>query len=198
MLTVLFLFLIVLSSVAADYSSLNISELTAGDPSLFKADPEVLSLNLNASSYGWTEYKQCDSRWSSEQLGTCSSTTICSAGCAMSSVAMILATKGCSYTPSTLNSWLKSHSGYANGCDIYWGSVDKLGCTAFQAIETASETEICNGLKAGHGIVANVNGGSHWVLLTACLGNGVFAVNDPGYSKTSYTKSEILREAVYH
>jgi len=46
--------------------------------------------------------------------------------------------------------------------------------------------------------VANVNGGAHWVLLTACLGNGVFAVNDPGYSKTSYTKSEILREAVYH
>jgi hypothetical protein len=88
--------------------------------------------------------------------------------------------------------------GYAGGCNIYWGSVDQLGCTKFQAIETASETEICNGLKAGHGIVANVNGGGHYVLLTACLGNGVFAVNDPGYSKTSYKMSEILAEAVYH
>jgi hypothetical protein len=88
--------------------------LTAGDASLFKADPKIVEIkenNLNSTSYGWTEYKQCDSRWANEQLGTCSSTTICSAGCAMSSVAMILATKGCSYTPSTLNSWLKSHGG---------------------------------------------------------------------------------------
>lgn len=86
---------------------------TAGNPFLFKSDMEVFQAksNLTVSSYGWTEYKQCDSRWANEQLGTCSSTTICSAGCAMSSVAMILATKGCSYTPSTLNSWLKSHSG---------------------------------------------------------------------------------------
>jgi len=106
-----FVFLISIISAALADLSLNVSDLTAGDPTFFKADPEVLSLNLNATSYGWTEYKQCDSRWSSEQLGTCSSTTICSAGCAMSSVAMILATKGCSYTPSTLNSWLKSHSG---------------------------------------------------------------------------------------
>ena len=88
--------------------------LSAGDASLFKADPKIVEIkenNLNSTSYGWTEYKQCDSRWANEQLGTCSSTTICSAGCAMSSVAMILATKGCSYTPSTLNSWLKSHGG---------------------------------------------------------------------------------------
>ena len=62
----------------------------------------------------------------------------------------------------------------------------------------ANESEICNGLSQGHGLVANVNGGAHWVLLTACLGNGVFAVNDPGYYKTSYTMSEILQEAVYH
>jgi len=42
--------------------------------------------------------------------------------------------------------------GYAGGCNIYWGSVDQLGCTKFQAIETASETEICNGLKAGRSL----------------------------------------------
>ena len=101
------------STLAADsYDAAKL--LTAGDPSLFKADPQIIEIkesNLNSTSYGWTEYKQCDSRWANEQLGTCSSTTICSAGCAMSSVAMILATKGCSYTPSTLNSWLKSHGG---------------------------------------------------------------------------------------
>lgn len=45
------------------------------------------------SSTSWTMYKQCDSRWGSNKLGTCSQ-TICSAGCAMSSVAMMLKTKG--------------------------------------------------------------------------------------------------------
>ena len=93
---------------------------------------------------------------------------------------------------------MTQNGGYANGCGLYWGKVDALGCTKFQAKETATESEICSGLSQGHGIVANVNGGSHWVLLTACLGNGVFAVNDPYFDKTSYTMSEILQEAVYH
>lgn len=41
----------------------------------------------------WTLYKQCDGQWAHNPLGT-SSNTICSAGCAMSSVAMSLTTKG--------------------------------------------------------------------------------------------------------
>lgn len=65
-------------------------------------------------------------------------------------------------------------------------------------MEIADETAICNGLSAMHGIIANVNGGAHWVLLTGCLGGGYFSVNDPGYSRTSYHISEILEEAVYH
>ena len=31
-----------------------------------------------------------------------------------------------------------------------------------------------------------------------CLGNGVFTVNDPGFSYTQYSMSDIVREAVYH
>jgi hypothetical protein len=108
---------------------------------------------LNAT--GWVSYKQCDSRWGSNQLGTCSQ-TICTAGCAMSryafflspfllshfldvslilflvlkltvSVAMMLRTKGVNIDPRTLNQWLKSNGGYANGCDIYWGKIDAFG-----------------------------------------------------------------------
>ena len=178
-----------------------LNELTAGDSSKFSL------VNINATSIfsqrkndlksnGWAEYKQCDSRWGGNQLGSCS-LTVCSAGCAMSSVAMILQTKGASNDPGSLNSWLQNNGGYANGCDIYWGSVDAFGVTSFQGIEQASESEICNGLSAGHGIVANVNGGGHWVLLTGCAG-GVFYVNDPGYDRTTYSMSEILQEAVYH
>jgi len=116
----------------------------------------------------------------------------------MSSVAMILSTKGVWKNPGQLDEWLTQNGGYANGCDIYWGKVDAFGVTSFQGIERANEQEICNGLAAGHGIVANVNNGGHWVLLTGCAGNGVFYVNDPGYSRSTYSMSEISQEAVYH
>lgn len=181
---------------AASIDSTALEAQTAGDPHKFVADTTKF-YNSTSSSYGWVEYKQCDSRWANQQLGTCS-LTICSAGCAMSSVAMMLATKGTGHNPSSLDSWLTQNGGYANGCDIYWGRVDAFGKTSYQGMETANEAEICNGLKAGHGIVANVNNGGHWVLLTACLGGGTFAVNDPGYNRATYTMGEILREAVYH
>lgn len=169
------------------------------DASKFVADPTVYeSSQYNSTSNGWTLYKQCDSKWSNEQLGTCSH-TICSAGCAMSSVAMILQTKGAGKNPSSLNSWLKGHGGYSGGCNINWASVNSLGKITFIGKQPkATETDICNGLKKGHGLVANVRGGGHWVLLTGCRGGGVFDVNDPGYSTTTYKKSDIVDLAVYH
>jgi hypothetical protein len=44
-----------------------------------------------------------------------------------SSVAMYLATRGANINPGTLNNWLNANGGYASGCNIYWGVVDKLG-----------------------------------------------------------------------
>ena len=168
---------------------------TAGDPYNFKSDNTVVS-NVTDVKGSWVMYKQCDSRWANQQLGTCA-LTICSAGCAMSSVAMMLATRGVSQNPSTLDSWLTNNGGYAGGCNIYWGSVDAFGASTFRGIQVANEQEICNGLAQMHGIVANVNGGGHWVLLTGCLGGGVFTVNDPGYNRDTYSIGEILQEAVY-
>ena len=101
--------------------------------------------------------------------------------------------------PSTLDSWLTQHGGYSNGCLINWGSVDALGYTKYQGKQPgASESDICSGLSQGHGLVANVHNGGHWVLLTGCAGNGVFYVNDPGYSTTTYKRSDIVDLAVYH
>eukprot|EP01012_Entosiphon_sulcatum_P002857 TRINITY_DN1070_c0_g1_i1.p2 TRINITY_DN1070_c0_g1~~TRINITY_DN1070_c0_g1_i1.p2 ORF type:complete len:221 (+),score=34.69 TRINITY_DN1070_c0_g1_i1:40-702(+) len=151
----------------------------------------------NSSNPMWVLFKQCDSAWGSQQLGTCS-LTICQAGCAMSSVAMMLATKGISTNPSNLNNWLKSNGGYVSGCDIIWSKADAFGKTSFQGLEKAGESAICSGLSAGHGIIANVNNGQHWVLLTGCQGNGVFSVNDPGYNRATYTLGDIVQEAVYH
>ena len=67
------------------------------------------------SSCGWVAYKQCDARWAQEALGTSTTNTICKAGCAMSSVAMYVATRGHGgMTPGSLNRWLLSHGGYAS------------------------------------------------------------------------------------
>jgi hypothetical protein len=57
--------------------------------------------------------------------------------------------------------------------------VDAFGKTSFQGIENADYDTICTGLKAGHGIIGNVRGGSHWVLLTGCDNNGNFYVCTP-------------------
>jgi hypothetical protein len=178
--------------LAVDMSLVDKSKLnmTAGHPVKMPDAP-----GLGGS---WVYYSQCDSRWAYQELGSCSQYTICSAGCAMSSVAMMLATKGVSVDPSSLDIWLTNNGGYVYGCDIIWAMVDAFGATSFQGIEVADESAICNGLASMHGIIANVNGGSHWVLLTGCAGNGVFYVNDPGYSRSTYSMSEILQEAVYH
>ncbi len=116
-------------------------------PILPKAEQNLMdySAKLNTTQDGWTLYKQCDSTWGSNQLGTCSE-TICSAGCAMSSVAMMLTTKGTSKNPGQLNSWLKSNGGYSSGCLINWASVNVFGTVTYIGKQHPSETEICNGL----------------------------------------------------
>ena len=106
----------------------------------------------------------------------------------MSSVAMALSGTGHSYTPSTLNTWLKGHGGYVSGDEFVWGSVNSLGITYAGRISNAN---IASSLAAGNIVMLNVHNGGHWVLATSMSGSTI-SVNDPGYSTTSYTLSEIV------
>ena len=155
----------------------------------------VLAL-LVALAFGRTYpmYKQCDSRWANEQLGT-SSNTICKAGCAMSSVAMGLAGTGHNYNPSTLNHWLKANGGYVGGDNLVWGSVTRIGLT-FEG--KFSNSHIKSALDQGKVVVCNVHNGGHWVLAHGYSGDNIL-VNDPGYSTSSYSLSQIVngQTAVY-
>jgi hypothetical protein len=54
------------------------------------------------------------------------------------------------------------------------------------------------GLEACHGIIANVRGGSHWVLLTSHASGTTFNVHDPGFDQATYDTSEMLVFSVYH
>lgn len=152
----------------------------------------------------WTMYKQCSGSWSGHKLGT-GSDTICQAGCAMSSVAMALATKkedinGARANPGSLNDWLTSHGGYADGDLIVWGSVSKLGGMHTTTITSSmSSSELTGHIKSCNPVIANVRGGSHWVLVNGYdTGSGsTFAVNDPGFSTDSYDLSGMSHFVVY-
>ena len=69
-------------------------DMSLVDQSKMHLHSGVAKLNKDVQSADWVMYKQCDSRWAYQQLGWCSGLTICTAGCAMSSAAMMLATKG--------------------------------------------------------------------------------------------------------
>ena len=62
---------------------------------------------------------QNDPLWSQEKLGT-SSETIGSAGCAISSAAMVLKSYGVDIDPKKLNDYLLSHDGYEGAAWIKW------------------------------------------------------------------------------
>lgn len=132
-------------------------------------------------------YKQCDSRWGSHKLGT-SSKTICEAGCLMSSVAMALSGTGHEHTPDTLNKWLTEHGGYVSGDSFVWNSVKSLGLT-FEG--KVANSKIKSELDAGKVVICNVHNGGHWVLAHGHSGDNIL-VNDPGFSTTSYTLSQIV------
>ena len=138
-------------------------------------------------------YKQCDSRWGGQALGTSKSQTICSAGCAMSSTAMLESSYNRShpYNPGQLNEYLNTHNGYVNTDLIVWSAVDPLGPYFYQEKHIA-EQYIIDGLSSCNGYIANVLNGEHWVLITGYAGNGNFYVNDPGFTTTQYAYSGMV------
>ena len=144
-------------------------------------------LVIVAIARNYPMYKQCDSRWANDQLGT-SSKTICQAGCLMSSAAMALSGTGHSYDPKTLNNWLKSNGGYVSGNLFVWASINKLGLT-FKGF--VANSAIKSNLDAGNVVICNVHNGGHWVLAHSYNGNNIL-VNDPGYSTTSYDLTQIV------
>lgn len=161
---------------------------------MFKTIALALLVTL-ALSRSYPMFKQCDSRWGSQQLGT-SSNTICSAGCLMSSAAMALSGTGHGYDPSSLNSWLKANGGYVSGDLFVWGSINRLGLTYEGKV---ANSQIKSKLDQGKVVICNVHNGGHWVLAYGYSGDNIL-VNDPGYSTTSYSLGQIVdgQNAIYH
>jgi len=144
-------------------------------------------------------YKQCDSRWKNDKLGF-GSNTICSAGCLMSSVADALAAKGVKIggsliTPGNFAPWLRANGGFSG--DLYvWTAVSKLHSARYEGQRNLSASEIDSYISRGATLIANCNAGHHWIHAYARSGSNIL-VNDPGYARTSYPLSGIVRYAIY-
>ena len=156
----------------------------------------LLAVIGSAFSRDYPLFKQCDSAWKSDGLG--SSTTICKSGCLMSSLSMALAALGKSVAgnpsnPKNLNAWLKKNGGYSGNL-FNWGSVGSLGLKYQGKIKGTST--IKEAISANKIVVLHVNNGAHWVLATGST-SSEFLVNDPGYSKSSYPNSGVSQAAVF-
>ena len=170
-------------------------------------------------------YKQCNPLWASDKMGlvncsvnTCPGAsfgrdTVCSEGCAMSCISMVLATYG--YTlggqesdPRALNAWLVDNGGYScvdGNCnnlnlpqvekiDVY-GGIKYMG-EIFPPV--LSRSYVVQALEEGLVVLGHVRNKTHFVLLNGALdGGSSFTVMDPFYNSTTYSYKDISDVIVY-
>jgi hypothetical protein len=146
-------------------------------------------------------FKQCDSRWGSDHMGT---DTICEVGCLMSSTSMALNGRGITIggkggviNPGTFNSWLRSNGGYENN-DLIESAVPKVdpGKVSWPSdgMHTSNDiplSHIQSMLRGGRPVIANVMHGQHFVLVVGWNSTNpdALAVNDPGFNNLFYSYS---------
>ena len=158
----------------------------------------LLAVISTVSSYPM--FKQCDSRWGTNPLGNWGGETICSAGCTMSSLAMILSqcntlVWGNPVTPANLNQFLKANGGFVQGNLLVFAASDVFQTAKF-VTKTANAGSIQWYLDNGHAAILNIDNGAHWVLSYGYSGS-TFYVNDPYYDRKSYQSWEIVDSAIY-
>jgi hypothetical protein len=197
------------SSSNSGSSSTGSGSIFGGSPSsgsIFGGSPSTASRPTSGSSSSSSSgtcstrsyplFKQCDGSWGSTMIST---KTVCKVGCLMSSVSMALnglgkSVNGQSANPGTLNAYLKANGGYSGNLFV-WGAASRLGLR-YEGQSTTS-TSIKNAICANKVVVLNVNQGGHWVLATGVTSSG-YSVNDPGYSKSSYTFGEVVKAGIFN
>ncbi len=166
-------------------------KLTAEQIAAAEAEAEASSIGANYV-YSVPLYGQCWSPWRYYQLGTCN-LTICDAGCAMCSTAMVFSYHGVSCDPASLNTWLRNNGGYSGGCNLIWsvaaGYSSKVKFVASYNWNTvaANLTIVNQHLDEGKPLVCEVRnsrGGMHFVTITGRNGS-TYYINDPGYGDST-------------
>ncbi len=124
-------------------------------------------------------YKQCDSAWGSDPLGTCSE-TMCSAGCAVTSTSMVFEYFGGTQDPGELNACLTSNGGYASGCLIYWSN----NCMPNGVSYDGTGGDIDTALANGYPVIAYVTSSQTSMHFVVIIGNngGEYQIHDPAWN----------------
>lgn len=129
---------------------------------------------------------QQDGAWGGAPLGFSPTDTIASAGCAITSVAMMLRYYGINTDPGAFNSWLNGNGGYVNVDQVLWGSIDgySRGRIAFSGWLGPDLEVIHTELDSGRPVVAEVSlgGNQHFILLTGYSTEGGLIANDPWFN----------------
>ena len=86
------------------------------------------------------------------------------------------------------------NGGYVSDDLFIWGSVNGFGTKL--AGFTTDHTQTRNYFNEGKAVILNVRNGGHYVLMTGISGTD-YIVNDPGFTKTSYTQDEVVKAAIY-
>ena len=124
--------------------------------------------------------------WAGMPLGTSATDTIGSAGCAVTSVAMMLRYYGVNTDPAAFNAWLTANGGYAFDDQLIWSAVTTYsgGRIAFSAWTGPDLGLIQNELDSDRPVVAEVrlNGNQHFVLITGYSAPGGLVINDPWFA----------------
>ena len=129
---------------------------------------------------------QQDGAWAGAPLGSSSTDTIGSAGCAITAVTMMLRYYGMNTDPGAFNSWLTANGGYAYDDQLIWDAVTRYsnGRVAFSGWLGPDVGVIRGELDAGRPVVAEVRLGAnqHFVLITGYTDDGGVVINDPWFA----------------
>lgn len=142
-------------------------------------------------------FTQFDCAWGSRSLGT-ASRTLAQAGCAITSVAMVLKFYGREMDPGKLDAYLDSHSGYS-GNSVVWATALKAGEKAGSPKLTVTQHNFSDKSKFPETLdsrlaknwptVAQIDygddsdsAGDHFVVVVGRSNDGYYVINDPGTS----------------
>jgi len=153
--------------------------------------------NIDAGSFD--SWLQCDSNWGDIHLGS-TSHTICSAGCAATSIAIQIARSGVplslngNLNPGSFVSALNQNGGFTSGGAIYWGKASVVApnfqynnSDGLKGNSSSKIATLANYLLSGNNyIVAHVNGSkngttsNHWVAVTGVTNSDVMMIDPSG------------------
>jgi hypothetical protein len=155
----------------------------------------VMAVPVWAAVFSIPFFSQRDSAWSATKLGSSTTLTIGSHGCAMTSVACLLKFRGADCDPAKLNTYLKDNSGYDSNSAIKWDVAAKFGSTQWLNYKGKSTlpslATLSKDLDAGKLIVAESSrfgSQTHFVVI-----RGVTTDNTQGYYWDPYDTSATQR-----